>query len=128
MKKCLILISVCVVFGGFADGFSANAKDNWKASKINRVYFNQALLRECIPYLSKISGVKIDLSERLSKKKDIAVDLHLYTGKEYSLKDVLLMMIKFIEKKHGIKIKIEEVNNNHIVLDLDTPDKGGVEK
>lgn len=38
------------------------------------------------------------------------------------------MMIEFIEKKHGIKIKIEEVNNNHIVLDLDLPDKGDVEK
>jgi len=29
------------------------------------------------------------------------------------------MMIEFIEKKHGIKIKIKAVSDKHIILDLD---------
>lgn len=90
MKKCLILISVCAVFGGFADGFSANAKDNWKTDNINRVYFNQALLRECTPYLSKISGVKIDLSERLSKKRILQLICALILAKNIPLKTFYL--------------------------------------
>lgn len=103
------------------DDEDEDIESDWKNASIKSVYFNQALLRECTSYLSKISGVKIDLSERLNKKNDLAVDLHLDTSKEYHLKDVLFMIIGFIEKKHGIKIKIEPVSNNHIVLDLNLP-------
>ena len=98
-----------------------NQKKTWRNVGVKHVWFNQCLLRECTPYLSKISGIKIELTERLNKTIDLAVDLHLDTNKEYYLRGVLLMMIEFIEKEHGIKIKIKPVSDKHIVLDLDNP-------
>ena len=93
-------------------------KKTWENASVKPVYFNQTLLKECIPYLSKISGVEIELMKRLKQKNDLAVDLHLDTSKEYYLRGVLYMMIEFIEKEHGIKIKINPVSDKHIVLDL----------
>ena len=95
-----------------------NIKD-WRNTKIKHVQFNQCLLRECTPYLSKISGAKIELTKRLNKKNDLTVNLNLDTSKEYSLKDVLFIMREFIKKKHGMKIKIKPVSDNHIILDLE---------
>jgi hypothetical protein len=96
-------------------------KEDWKSLTVKPVVFDQALLKDCIVYLAKCSNVEIELSKKLKQKNDIAVDLHLDTSKEYYLRGVLFMMIEFIEKKHGVKIKIKPISNKNVVLDLNQP-------
>lgn len=93
-------------------------KATWENISVKPVYFNQTLLRDCASYLTKVSRIKIDLSSRLNKVNDLAIDLHLDPRKEYNLKNVLVMIIEFLEKEHRIKVKIKPVSNNHIILDL----------
>jgi len=89
--KTLILLSLILSFAGCASTVDY--------PKIKYANFNQTLLRDCTIYLSKESGIKIELSDEVNKIDDLYVDLTNET-KNRSLDKILDDIINFIRKEH----------------------------
>ena len=78
--------------------------------------FNQALLRECVAFLSKRFAVDIRLSPALDAIDDLSVDCD-FRDRNYTLAEILARIIAFVEKEHGLSIKMMNEGET-IVLDL----------
>ena len=117
MKFNATLLLAVTLFCGCA-AHEDNNDSSWEHIKISRACFNQALLRECVPHLSEWSGVQIELSKKVKAINNLYVDLYLNPDKEYELGFVLSRIISFIEKEHGVKLKIKTVNSHHVIIEL----------
>ena len=70
---------------------------------IHQISLRQALLRESVPYISKLWDVPISLDADLSNIQDLYFDYH--PKKAESLDQVLIGIAGFIEKEHHIAIE-----------------------
>lgn len=117
-RRYLVMLSVLFLLSCFSYScYSHHHFDTWE--KVNvKCTFTQALLKDCVSFLSQQSGIDIQLSPEVQKIDNLYVDLPLNIHTGYTLKTVLSMIIDFVKKQHHLSLYIKENSQQSIVLDL----------
>lgn len=115
-RSKLIIAGVALAFVGCEEqGSVAPRGDVFKSSIEGGVCFNQALLKDILPFLSQRTGKEIVMDPDLAKVENLWVN---YQTNQTCLEDILIGIACFIKKEHHIEIAWS-LANDKVVLRLD---------
>ncbi len=137
MKSRIKTIIVFVILGGLflsvqaASQTNPDGAVNAETSRMLREkkvygYLNQTLLREFAKGYSKISGIRIVLTQEVNNLLDIAVDVHDDSGVTKPMSEVLDSVISFVNKQYKLNLEwkvidgvvvIKKVNGSTVLPD-----------
>ena len=141
MKSRIKTIIVFVIFGVLFLSVRAASQtnpDNAVNTETSRMlrekkvygYLNQTLLREFAKEYSKISGIRIVLTQEVNNLLDIAVDVHDDSGVTKPMSEVLDSVISFVNKQYKLNLEwkvidgivvIKKVNGSTVLSENSAP-------